>query len=135
MSLSSSRARVLGRPRGAYRPRARPLDDAVNRPHRLNRVLADRRFGQSITASVPSQTALATRCLGGVATGWVIIDSSICVAVFTARRARGDAVELLLRARTCSGGCLHAEIAAGDIGVGLLAIPAGSPALGRSILA
>ena len=39
---------------------------------------------ESITASVPSQTALATSLVSArVATGCVIIDSSICVAVIT----------------------------------------------------
>jgi hypothetical protein len=72
--------------------RRRPLDLAGNADHRLDgeeRIPAGRVSPDSMTASVPSKSALATSLASArVGRGFSIMDSSICVAVITGRPYR-----------------------------------------------
>ena len=113
-----------GRPTAGSRPRARPV-------RRSGPSFAPRATGscpiavsaESITASVPSNTALATSLTSArVGDGASIIDSSIWVAVITGRADR-DAVadDLLLEVGHVLERAVDAEVAAGDHdGVGAL---------------
>ena len=71
---------------------------------------------ESMTASVPSKSALATSLASArVGRGFSIIDSSICVAVMTGRAVQvGELDDALLRERHLLEGQLDAEIAARD---------------------
>ena len=70
---------------------------------------------ESISASLPSSTAFATsEASARVGRGFCVMDSSICVAVITGRRASRALDDLLLHDRHAFGTHLHAEIAARD---------------------
>ena len=70
----------------------------------------------SITASAPSSTALATsEASARVGAGLVIIDSSIWVATMTGLALRrAFSIDPLLQERHVLERALHAEVAAGD---------------------
>ena len=87
---STSRRRAAAPGRGSQRRLHRPRDPVHHR-HRLQRVAArPPSRPDSISADVPSSTALATSDASArVGSGWLIIDSSIWVAVITVGRRRG----------------------------------------------
>ena len=91
------------------------LGDTVHRRHRLHRDSCPAALSaDSITASAPSKTAVATsETSARVGTGAVIIDSSICVATTTGFPAtRRRAGHLLLNAGHLFERHFHAKIAA-----------------------